>query len=362
MTSHDVVARARRLLGTRRVGHAGTLDPLATGVLTLLSEDATKLSPYLTGSDKTYLAWVALGASTPTLDGEGPVGTEGDASFLDEGAVRRAAESFLQVRAQRPPAFSAVKRGGVRSYRAARRGEPEEPPERPVAYRDIHLLAFGPNREALPQTFAPDDAGAWGPAAEGRTFAQPPPLGAYPVALFRMRVAAGTYVRSFARDLGLRLGVPAHLSALVRTAAGAIDLGRAAALETLDAASGVDPLEALALPVVRLDERASAFIRQGKRVPLHLSGRSALVDPGGKLAAIAEPAATDAERSGEERVAGASATGEATTGERDVGVPITDDATTGEATTGRPAPGERAPSGGLPAIRLLRVWHEGSSP
>lgn len=317
LTSHDVVARARRILGTRRVGHAGTLDPLATGVLTLLSDDATKLSPYLTGSDKTYLAWVAFGASTPTLDAEGPVHASGDATFLDVDAVRLAAAAFLDVTSQRPPAFSAVKQGGVRSYRAARRGELEEPPARPVAYRSVEVLAFGPDRDALPTTFAPDANGRWESANDGRTFVLPPTLGAYPTALLRLRVAAGTYVRSFARDLGLRLAVPAHLSGLVRTAAGSIDLTRAVPLEMLAEAPRIDPVEALGLPAVRLDEQASAAVRQGKRLPLALSGRSALVDPAGHLAAIAEP-------------------------------------------TGAGDPGGAAD--GHHAIRLLRVWNREGSP
>src|SRR5690606_10014006 len=140
LTSHDVVARARRLLGTRRVGHAGTLDPLATGVLLVMSHDATKLSPYLTGHDKTYLAWVTLGAATPTLDAEGPVTEVADASWLTAEALLPALERFLGVTEQRPPAYSAVKRGGERSYVAARRGAAEEPPARPVAYREVVLL------------------------------------------------------------------------------------------------------------------------------------------------------------------------------------------------------------------------------
>src|SRR5690606_10946162 len=110
LTSHDAVARARRLLGTRRVGHAGTLDPLASGVLLLMSGEATKLSPYLTGHDKTYLAWVTFGATTPTLDAEGPVSVVADAGGLDEGRLRLALEAFLGVTEQRPPAYSSVKR------------------------------------------------------------------------------------------------------------------------------------------------------------------------------------------------------------------------------------------------------------
>jgi tRNA pseudouridine55 synthase len=121
-TSHDVVARARRLLGTRRVGHAGTLDPLATGVMVVLSEEATKLSPFLTASEKGYLAWVALGVGTPTLDAEGPVEAVADASHLDAEAVRAALRPFLELREQVPPAHSAVQQGGVRAYAAARGG------------------------------------------------------------------------------------------------------------------------------------------------------------------------------------------------------------------------------------------------
>lgn len=108
LTSHDVVARARRLLATRRVGHAGTLDPLATGVLVVLSEEATKLSQFLTASNKRYLAWVALGAGTPTLDAEGPVAETADSKVLTQitaGQVADAARQFLNLTTQRPPAF-----------------------------------------------------------------------------------------------------------------------------------------------------------------------------------------------------------------------------------------------------------------
>ncbi len=311
LTSHDVVARARRLLGTKRVGHAGTLDPLATGVLTLLTDDATKLSPYLTGSDKTYLAWVAFGAATPTLDAEGPIAATGDATGLDEEDVRAACARFLGLTEQRPPAFSAVKQAGERSYRAARRGAAEEPPPRPVGYRSVEVLALRPTRDALPSVFAPDGAGRWGPAESGRTFALPPALGAFPTALVRLRVAAGTYVRAFARDVGTALGVPAHLAGLVRTAAGTIDLGAAVALEAVADAPGVDPVAALALPVAVLTASDARAVRQGKRLPVPLASRSALVGPDGKLVAIAEPA---------------------------------------------PAPGVG------PAIRLLRVWPEDATP
>lgn len=155
VTSHDVVASVRRELRTKRVGHAGTLDPLATGVLTVLVGDATKLSPFLVGADKSYLAWIAFGASTATWDAEGPVVEGGDAMHLDVDEIRRAAEPFLSLTAQRPPSFSAIKRDGRPAYADARRGAAApEMALRPAGYREIDVLAFG-DREDLPTAFAP---------------------------------------------------------------------------------------------------------------------------------------------------------------------------------------------------------------
>ncbi len=294
-TSHDLVARARKLLGTRRVGHAGTLDPLASGVLLLLSEDATKLSPWLTGSDKRYLAWVAFGADTPTWDAEGPIGRRGDPSDLTEVGVASEAARFLTVRAQVPPRFSAVKRGGEASYRAARRADPaaraEELPERPAAYRRVRLLAFGA-RDALPDRFGPGaDDGGWQPRDDGRVFELPPPLAELPVALFALEVAAGTYVRAFARDLGVALGVPAHLAGLVRTHAGGIDLARTVPPDRLAEAPGVPEAEALPLEIRTLDPAQARRVRSGQRLPaseLPGDGTVGLVDEAGRMVAVAE--------------------------------------------------------------------------
>src|SRR5690606_38242409 len=238
-----------------------------------MSDEATKLSPYLTGHDKTYLAWVTFGATTPTLDAEGPVSAVADAGGLDEGRLRLALEAFLGVTEQRPPAYSAVKREGVRSYAAARRGEAEEPPPRPVAYREAPLPGLAEERPALPRAFAhpadppvPDEL-ARAAAASRRV-----------TALVRLTVAAGTYVRAFARDLGAALGLPAYLAGLVRTASGEVDLGDAAPLEAVASAPPIDPLTALGLPAVPLDDAAAAAVRQGRRPPLRLPGRAALVD------------------------------------------------------------------------------------
>lgn len=281
LTSHDVVARARRLLGTRRIGHAGTLDPLATGVLLLLVGEATKLSPYLTGHDKSYLAWVSFGASTPTLDAEGPILETADASDLSEERLTAAFEPFLALREQAPPAYSAIKQGGERSYAAARRGETVDLPPRPVAYRTVTLKALAPRRDDLPRPL---------------TNELPPVLGEHPTALIELTVAAGTYIRSFARDLGVALGLPAHLSGLVRTASGGVQLGSATPLAEVAAAPDVPALEALGLPVVALDPEQTLAVKQGKRDRVRLTSRSALVDPSGALVALAEPNEQDASR------------------------------------------------------------------
>jgi tRNA pseudouridine55 synthase len=285
-TSHDVVARARRLLGTRRVGHAGTLDPLATGVMVVLAEEATKLSPFLTASRKRYLAWVALGVGTATLDAEGPVDATADAGHLEAEAVRAALPPFLAVTEQVPPAHSAVQQGGVRAYTAARRGEALALPPRPAGYGRVDLLAFGP-AETLPERFAPS-ADGWRPDPAGRTFERPPALAAAPIALVALEVRAGTYVRAFARDLGAALGVPAHLAGLVRTRAGAVDLADAAPLESLPEAMGLDPVALLPFEVVALDAAEARRARDGGRIAPRWHGRATLVDDAGALVAVAD--------------------------------------------------------------------------
>lgn len=286
-TSHDVVGTARRTLATRKVGHAGTLDPLASGLLLLLVEDATKLSPFLGGEDKSYLAWVSLGAGTPTLDAEGPVIATGDTAAIDEAAVRNALPGFLDLTEQAPPAYSAVKLGGVKGYEAARRGEELDLAARPAAYRRLDLLAFAATREGIPDRFAPSPEG-WQAAEDGRRFDLPPTLGDLPTALIRLDVASGTYVRAFARDLGDALGVPAHLAGLVRTRVGAHDLVDAAPLEALADAPSLPPADALPYPTRRLDSNEAARVRNGQRLPIALPERTAFVDPNGALVAVAE--------------------------------------------------------------------------
>jgi tRNA pseudouridine55 synthase len=287
VTSHDVVAQARRLLGTRRVGHGGTLDPLASGVLGLLVGDATKLSPFLTDSPKRYLAWVSFGATTATLDAEGPLLDVPDAREASREAIAAAIPRFLSLTEQVPPQYSAVKRQGVKGYQAARRGEELDLPARPAAYHRVELLDFAPRRDELPSRVAAG-ADGWRPDPEGRSVPLPDPLGEFPSALLALEVRAGTYVRAFARDLGEAIGAPAFLSGLLRTGAGSLDLAQAVPPSELADAPPLAPAEALPYPRIALDAEQAARVRKGQRLTLRLAGRTALLDPKGELVAVAD--------------------------------------------------------------------------
>lgn len=288
VTSHDVVAQTRKLLKTKKVGHAGTLDPLATGVLTILTEEATKLSPFLTGADKHYLAWVSFGAGTPTLDAEGPISQTGDSTVITRDHIEAALPAFLALSEQLPPQFSAIKRGGVKGYEAARKGESLELPPRPAAYHSIQLLDFAPTRAALPSSFSLTPTGSWQPNLNGISFDLPATLGPFPTALLYLSVQAGTYVRAFARDLGAALAVPAHLSGLVRTRAGTAGLEHAIKLEDIAVAEGCGLADALPYPLIELAEVDSKRIRQGQRLAVTFEDRAGLVDSQNNLVAVAE--------------------------------------------------------------------------
>ncbi|MBS3934075.1 MAG: tRNA pseudouridine(55) synthase TruB [Truepera sp.] len=292
LTSHDVVAIARRSLSIQPVGHAGTLDPLAGGVLVLLVAEATKISSFLTGSDKEYLAWVSFGAGTETLDAEGPITATADASALTQATLEAALPPFLTMTAQLPPSYSAIKQGGVKGYQAARRGQalPLEP--RPVGYRRIALLGFAATRDALPRAFSLTPAGDWRVNERGLRVTLPEALGGFPTALLLLTVQAGTYLRAFARDLGAAIGFPAHLSGLVRTRAGQLGLERAVPLDALPDAPAIAPADTLPYPVLRLTGEQAIHFRQGRPLSsnlLNLNERTTLLDPHGRLVAIAEP-------------------------------------------------------------------------
>lgn len=310
ITSHDVVDAARRRLGTRRVGHTGTLDPLATGVLILASNSSTKLVPFLSAEDKEYLAWVSFGATTETLDAEGPVTAEAPVRFSKKD-LETTLPHFLSLTEQIPPAYSAVKIGGVKAYEAARKGESLHLTPRPVKYLEVTLLAFEP----APKTYrigpspngweitpvkgpqAPGDAGtqvkgrpAPGDAGtqRGRLVQLPRALGTYPTAVIRLVVGSGTYVRAFARDLGELLGTKAFLSGLVRTRVGRVGLERCVPLEKIDPEHPLEETQALSFPLVQLSHAEVKRVLEGVPLPIPAQGYVALVDNRRQLIAIAE--------------------------------------------------------------------------
>jgi tRNA pseudouridine55 synthase len=207
MTSHDVVSRVRRLARTRRVGHAGTLDPLATGVLVVGVGRATRLLTYVVGSDKAYRATVRLGQSTVTDDAEGEVTGRKGADRLTGSTVRTAVASFVGTHEQVPSSVSAIKVDGVRSYARVRRGEQVRLAARRVTISRLEEVGLG---VAM--------------AADGTS-----------VLDLEVDVvcSSGTYVRALARDLGHALGVGGHLTGLRRTAVGAFSIDEASTLEQL---------------------------------------------------------------------------------------------------------------------------------
>ncbi len=288
ITSHDVVAKTRKLLKTRAVGHAGTLDPLATGVLVVLTEEATKLSPFLTESDKHYLAWVTLGVGTPTLDAEGPIDATADASHLTKEMIEAALPQFLELTEQTPPQYSAIKKAGVKGYEAARKGETLELPPRPAKYYKIELLEFKPSRHDISTQFALTPDGTWRATARGITFSLPPLLQDAPTALFYLSVKAGTYIRAFARDLGEALNVPAHLSGLVRTRAGKSGLEQAIRLEDIASHQGLSMTEVLPYPLITLTDEETQRIRQGQRLTPTFEAKAGLITTSGELVAVIE--------------------------------------------------------------------------
>ena len=278
-TSHDVVARVRRLAGTRRVGHAGTLDPMATGVLVLGVDRGTKLLTFLVGCDKSYAATIRLGMSTLTDDAEGEatqaLGVD-DVPAL-ESALPAAVAALTGDIQQVPSAVSAIKVKGVRSYTRVRQGDTVELPARPVTVSRFDVLAVRPGHATV-------EVG--------------PPIDVVDVDV-EVDVSSGTYVRALARDLGAALGVGGHLTALRRTRVGRFDLDQAVTLDTLTATAeshgpGGIPLLPIAdaaraqLPVHEVSAEDAVRLSHGQRIPSGF-GRSdavAAIDPDGRLVAV----------------------------------------------------------------------------
>jgi tRNA pseudouridine55 synthase len=234
LTSHDVVQRVRRVLATRAVGHTGTLDPFATGLLVVLVGRATRLARFIEAEPKEYLATARLGVATETDDLTGtPIGAPVEAGWLEEGAVRSALASFVGRQIQRPPRYSAKHVDGERSYRLARRGKGVDPADVPVTVHQAVLVRWS----------APD-------------------------VTFRVTVSPGTYVRAIARDLGQRLEVGGHLTALRRETIGGLSVADAVSLDQLTRAALV-PVRAVLrhLPAVELDEPSRVAVSHGRPVP-----------------------------------------------------------------------------------------------
>lgn len=236
-TSHDVVARVRRIVEEKRVGHAGTLDPSATGVLPVAVGNATRAIEYLAEADKAYTAEVTFGVVTDSADREGEMIATADATHLTRDAVEAAVATFQGPLQQVPPMHSAIKVDGKRLYEHARKGETIDIEPRQVTIHEIRVVGWQ-----------------------------------VPVATIEVTCSKGTYIRSLARDIGERLGTGAHLSALRRTRVGSFGLDKAISLDDL-AARGFDavampPDTAMShLPRLDLSVEASADWREGRTVP-----------------------------------------------------------------------------------------------
>jgi tRNA pseudouridine55 synthase len=269
-TSHDVVALARRALGTRRVGHTGTLDPSAAGVLPLVVGRATRLSRFLTARAKAYVATIRFGRTTDTFDATGAVTSE-TGRVPDRGPLVAALEGYQGTFAQTPPPYSAKKVEGVRAYRLARAARAVQPAAVEVSVHSIELVSF-----------------------EG------------PIAEVRLVCSAGFYVRSLAHDLGGRLATGAVLQSLTRTRSGTFSLEEAVPLDMLEPVNRdsligrMHPLDDLLLEVgaITLTPSGVQRVRHGQDVgpadmtrplPPTPGAVARLLDPDGRLLAIAEP-------------------------------------------------------------------------
>lgn len=276
-TSHDVVAVVRRLAGTRKVGHAGTLDPMATGVLVLGIGSGTRLLGHLVGLDKTYVATVRLGQATTTDDAEGQVVSGTGVTDLDPDRLAAALARLRGPIDQVPSAVSAIKVDGRRAYQRVRAGESVELAARPVV---VHRLVAGPARPAR--------------AADGTAVVDLD---------LEADVSSGTYIRALARDLGAALGVGGHLTALRRTRVGPFLLSQAHLLggvvagvtdPPLDVSAALLPLAQAAtarFPAYLLEESQAQALTHGRFVPapeLADGAVAAAIGPDGQLVALVE--------------------------------------------------------------------------
>jgi tRNA pseudouridine55 synthase len=263
MTSHDVVARVRRLAGTRRVGHAGTLDPMATGVLVVGVEKATRLLGHLTLTEKVYETTIRLGQSTSTDDAEGETTGGKPASGVTREALDAEIAKLTGEIMQVPPGVSAIKVGGQRAYKLTRAGAAPELAARPVTVHEFTVTGVRSAEEFL-------DVEAV------------------------VRCSSGTYIRALARDIGAALGIGGHLTALRRTAVGPYDLSSARTLEALAERTVVTPLaQAAAAAFPRVDLAADDAGRLAHGIRVNAPAESGTLDspiaafaPDGSLIAL----------------------------------------------------------------------------
>jgi tRNA pseudouridine55 synthase len=264
LTSHDVVARARRQLKTRKIGHGGTLDPIATGVLVLGVGKATRLLTYVVGTGKVYQGTIRLGQSTITDDAEGEVVQTRPVTGVTEQTIREALHGMTGEVDQVPSAVSAIKIKGVRSYHRVRQGEAVELPARQVTIERIDVLAV----RLLDDVVDVD---------------------------IDVACSSGTYIRAIARDLGALLGVGGHLTALRRTRVGNFTLGEACTLDDLKTLPMADALRRL-MPVREVGEDEARQVSHGGPLP-----PAGIPGPYGVLGPDGTPLAVFSERDGRAR-------------------------------------------------------------
>ena len=260
-TSHQVVGRARRVLGTRKIGHAGTLDPMATGVLVLGVGRATRLLGQLALTDKAYDATIRLGQATVTDDAEGELTESVGAEGVSDEAIETVVVGLRGPIEQVPSAVSAIKVDGQRAYARVRAGEEVALEPRTVTVHELVVSDVRQDTETVDLDIS-------------------------------LRCSSGTYVRAIARDLGAALGVGGHLTALRRTAVGPYDLAAARTLDELSEGFALLPIADAAragFASVDLGEEQAADVRVGRALDLDLAGLTALFDPSGEFLALYEP-------------------------------------------------------------------------
>lgn len=271
LTSHDVVARTRRAFGTRKVGHAGTLDPMATGLLVIGIEGATRLLTYIVGAGKTYTATIRLGIRTTTDDAEGDTVETADAAALRSVTQERIVEGIAALTgaiAQVPSSVSAIKVDGRRAYDRVRAGEEVELAARQVTVSRFDVLDTRRDEEFIDLDVVID-------------------------------CSSGTYIRALARDLGVDLGIGGHLTALRRTRVGGFDIADAVGVDDLAGAPALTPAAAAArtMPVLDVTGEEARDLRHGKRLHAQAdrlqASEVAAIDPDGMLVGVIEARGRD---------------------------------------------------------------------